>query len=304
MHPAYSVILFTTASGAGYGLLFWLGLLHGTGQLPAGGTLWAALSLGLALVTLGLLSSTVHLGHPERAHRALSQWRSSWLSREGVVAVATYGPAGLWWAALTMGWGAPLLGLLTALGAVATVYCTGMIYAALRTVRRWHSPLVPAIYLALAAGTGGLLGALCLALGNVPGAGGVAGAAALSLALAWALKEIYWRRADADPGRYTAEMATGLGGLGTVRPLDPPHTRPNFVMREMGYAVGRKHAEKLRLAVRGSLFAVPILLALLGGAVALAAAVLFASLGVVVERWLFFAEAEHVSQLYYGAAQA
>src|SRR5215207_728533 len=94
MHPAYSVILFTTASGAGYGLLALLGLVgfsHGVVS-----NFWfglVSLFIGLGLVTIGLLSSTLHLGHPERAWRAFSQWRSSWLSREGVAAVATYVPA-------------------------------------------------------------------------------------------------------------------------------------------------------------------------------------------------------------------
>ena len=97
MHPAKSVIFFTTASGAGYGLLFWLGLYGSLGLLPAG-TWFAVVGFGLALVlvTAGLISSTFHLGHPERAWRALSQWRSSWLSREGVAAIVTYVPAGLY----------------------------------------------------------------------------------------------------------------------------------------------------------------------------------------------------------------
>ena len=90
VHPAPSVILFTTASGAGYGLLAWLGAAGAFGGLPAdrwfGGV---AMVIGLGLVSAGLLASTFHLGHPERAWRALSQWRSSWLSREGVAAMAT-----------------------------------------------------------------------------------------------------------------------------------------------------------------------------------------------------------------------
>ena len=96
MHPAISVIFFTAASGAGYGLLALLGIAVPGGLLPADP--WfgvAALGLALALVSAGLLSSTFHLGHPERAWRAVSQWRSSWLSREGVAALATYIPTGL-----------------------------------------------------------------------------------------------------------------------------------------------------------------------------------------------------------------
>ena len=96
MHPAYSVILFTTASGAGYGLLVWLGVLSAFGVLPADRWLgFTGLAISLALITVGLLASTFHLGHPERAWRAFSQWRTSWLSREGICSFVTYVPSGL-----------------------------------------------------------------------------------------------------------------------------------------------------------------------------------------------------------------
>src|SRR3546814_17976234 len=94
MHPAYSVVFFTTASGAGYGLLALMGLFGALGLLPPDPWLGAVgLGMALAAITAGLLSSTVHLGHPERAWRAFSQWRSSWLSREGVAAARAIGRA-------------------------------------------------------------------------------------------------------------------------------------------------------------------------------------------------------------------
>ena len=101
MHPAFSVIFFTTASGAGYGLLVLLGLLGPAGLLPPErGFGLGAFGLALGAVTFGLVSSTFPLGHPERAWRAFSQWRSSWLSREGVASVLAYLPAGLF----ALGW--------------------------------------------------------------------------------------------------------------------------------------------------------------------------------------------------------
>src|SRR5579863_3477800 len=101
MHPAASVILFTTASGAGLGLVFWLALFGLLGLAPVTtGFGLVGLGLGMGLLSLGLLSSTFHLGRPERALLALTQWRSSWLAREGVSALATYvaaGPFALGW---------------------------------------------------------------------------------------------------------------------------------------------------------------------------------------------------------------
>ena len=146
MHPAYSVILFTTASGAGLGLLAWLGLLAMLGSLAPDRWLGAAgLGLAFVLVAGGLISSTA-ASRPARAClAAFSQWRTSWLSREGVMAVATVLPAGV----LAAGW--VLLeradgvfaaaAFLTVVCAVLTLYSTGMIYASLRTIRQWHQPL-------------------------------------------------------------------------------------------------------------------------------------------------------------------
>ena len=315
MHPAYSVILFTTASGAGYGLLVWLGVLSAFGVLPADRWLgFTGLAISLALITVGLLASTFHLGHPERAWRAFSQWRSSWLSREGVEAVATYVPAGL----LGIGWvflertdGVfALMGLLAAALALVTVYCTGMIYASLRTIRQWNQPLVPWIYIALALATGGLLMlALMYLFGTTRPWFSILTAALVGVALL--LKQRYWATIDSEKKTWTIGDATGLGKHGQVRVLDFPHTQANFVMREMGFAVARNHAEKLRGYVRLLAFLVPGALCLITlapsallGTLAALLAVVAAGVGVAMERWLFFAEAEHVSMLYYGRPAA
>ena len=87
MHPAVSVIFFTVMSGAGLGMIFLIGLGFPVDASAAWVFLIGVVGGGLAVA--GLLASTFHLGHPERAWRALSQWRSSWLSREGIAAIAT-----------------------------------------------------------------------------------------------------------------------------------------------------------------------------------------------------------------------
>ena len=314
MHPAPSIIVFTTLSGMGYGLLVWLGVLAPLGLValgPAAGI--AGIVLALAFVTIGLLASAAHLGHPERAWRALSQWRSSWLSREGVASLVTYVPAVLFAAVWFVGghtalWAAA--GLASAAAAVATVACTAMIYRSLKPIRRWNNAWVVPNYLALAAATGGAWLIAVLAVANeLPR--GLAVAAAIVLAVAWVLKVGYWRFIDRDRSGPTIGAATGLGRFGTVRVLDPPHSEENYLLKEMGFAIGRKHAAKLRSIALAAGFVVPVVLLLImavtGGAAAAAAAVLAAlsaTLGVLVERWLFFAEAKHSVTLYYGAAAA
>ena len=281
MHPAPSLIAFTTLSGLGFGLMVFLGI-----DPPEKGgwvmAVFAILSMGLAVA--GLLSSTLHLGHPERAVKALSQWRSSWLSREGVLAIATLAVFGLYAAAIVLA-GATVapLGWLAALLALATVYATGMIYAQLKSVPRWYGPLTPTLFM-LSALTGGALLA------------GAMDAAAWLLAALGAVQIAAWVRGDgalAASGT-TMETATGLGFLGKVRLLEPPHTGSNYLLKEMAFRVGRKHRAKLR--VIGFTLAVATEPHHLLGALV----VLSHIIGMLVLRWLFYAEAEHVVGLYYG----
>ena len=316
MHPAYSVIVFTTASGAGYGLLIWLAIAAGLKLVPRDPMLgFVGMGVALALITTGLLASTFHLGRPERAWRALSQWRSSWLSREGIAAIVTYLPA----AALGLAWvfgefvpGQFAIGAwLSVPCALVTIWCTGMIYASLPTIRAWNQPLVTPIYTALALATGGALFILLLAIFDYE-LHWAAMATGLALVVGAILKRLYWSAIDTAPKTHTAEAATGLGAFGTVRPLDPPHTQPNFVMREMGYQVARRHAERLRRLAVALLFLIPIVAALLLllnlpnsiQIVVATLAAISAAAGVLTERWLFFAEAEHVVMLYYRGGAA
>ena len=314
MHPAYSLILFTTSSGAGYGLLAVLGTMLLLGMAPpAPWLLLAGLGLGLALASFGLLASTRHLKRPERAWRAFSQWRTSWLSREGVAAAAVYA------AALPLAALLPLLppgnafvrslAAATAGLAVATIVCTAMIYASLKPIPQWRHPAVPAVYLLLGLASGALLlDALFLLAGRetlLPRS--LALAALLGALLA---KELSWRAATRRAPALTA-AATGLTGFGEVRLLDAPHTESNYLLREMGYRVARRHARKLRRAIRVAAFAVPLVLTLgllvvpgVPSALRAALAILAAAsalLGTLIERWLFFAEAQHTVTLYYGA---
>ena len=289
MHPAPSVILFTSLSGAGFGLLAFLGL----GIPPVTG--WSAFFFYLVAYLLaagGLVSSTFHLGHPERALKAFTQWRSSWLSREGVAAVAALVVMGLF-ALGQVFFGAVWqpLGWLGAVLSLATVFTTSMIYAQMKTVPRWNQPLTPALYLAFAVTGGALLS------GRVT--------LAIALMILTAILQLgHWWKGDtrfAEAGS-TMESATRLGDMGRVRAFEPPHTGPNYLTREFMYDVARRHVLRLRGIGFALAFVLPVLFLLLPFSHLWALlAVLSHIAGVLTTRWLFFAEAEHVVGLYYGA---
>ena len=301
MHPAPSIVLFTVLSGLGLGQMVWLGLGLGPDDGPFR---WLASALALALAGAGGLASTGHLGRRDRAWRAFSQWRSSWLSREACLMVAAMAAFGLYAAIWCLGgvrvWG---LGLAASVLSAATIYSTAMIYAQLKTVPRWSATPTPALFLATGL-TGGLLAA--------GAAAGLVGAAVQGLLAALALVVtigvvIWWQTSAAGAVRSadgsTLETATGLGFMGKVRSFEAPHTGSNYLLNEMAYEIGRKRAYELRRigAVLGLLLPLvfSVVALLIGGwlmVLALAAHVA----GMLALRWLFFAEAQHVQALYYG----
>ncbi|MFK7903045.1 MAG: dimethyl sulfoxide reductase anchor subunit family protein [Nitratireductor sp.] len=305
MHPALSVIFFTVSSGAGFGLIAMLGF-----GFPMRGDMLSAFLiclLGGGLSAAGLISSTFHLGHPERALRAFSQWRSSWLSREGVAAVLcllVFAAYSLLW--MFTGERNEWLGWASALLAIATVFTTAMIYTQIKTVPTWHSAITPVCYLAFSAASGFLLAAsfsnsftlfgfltphICMAL----------------ILFAWIAKIIWWSRAlkvgFSDTGSNTG-TATGLGHLGKVRLLERPHTGENYLTKEMVHQIGRKHANKLRVLSLIFGLLIPLVLCFFALSSSLATYLLIAAsisfIGALfAERWLFFAEAKHSVSLFY-----
>jgi DMSO reductase anchor subunit len=315
VHPALSVILFTTSHGAGYGLLALAGILGPLGWLPQDRWFgFATLALALGAATLGLVASTFHLGHPERAWRAYTQWRSSWLSREGVLASLTYLPAGLFgigWVFLGRLdglWGA--CGVLAAILAMVTVFATAMIYRSLRTIHQWSNDWVPAIYLANAVLSGAIWLNMLLLLFGKPWPN-FAYFTAFAIAVGWLLKSAYWRFIDTPRHPSTAGTATSLSAYGEIRLFEAPHTHDNYLTEEMGYRAPPGRLRALRLFVHVALFAVPIALvaatallpAAVGGAVMVFVFVLSGA-GILAERWLFMAEAKHTVMLYYGRQHA
>lgn len=287
MHPAPSVILFSVLSGMGFGLLAYLGV--GLAQTSG----WAAFlwwGAGYALAITGLLAAAFHLGNPRNGLKAFSQWRTSWLSREAWAAVATLlllAPMALSdWLDL----GLPrILGVPGAILALFTVFTTAMIYAQIRAVPRWRQPTTPPLFVGFAIAGGAVLS-------GQPWA-------ALPLILLAPLMWDVWRTGDGQFARaaQTIGTATGLDRIGTVQVFEQPHTSGNYLMSEMIFVVGRKHARRLRQITLGLASVLPALIVLLPlGPWVYAPAALVHLTGALVHRWLFFAEAEHVVGLYYG----
>lgn len=308
MHPALSVIFFTTLSGLGYGVWMWTAVVAPWERTA--GFLNLLVVLGAAVpVAVGLLFSTAHLGKPMRAWRAFSQWRTSWLSREGLLAVAAFLP----WLVLA---GGSMLGALPvtqhfqlllatlALLSLGTVVCTAMIYVSLKPIPAWRHPSVVPSYIGFSLLTGGLLSSAFVAAKSPLAEPKALALLALAVAVA-VLKRRYWR--DIDRGALPATRASALGlpadRVATV--FERPHTEANYLTKEMGYVLARKHSLKLRrlaLLLFGAVPALACALVLVYPPLAaglFAAAALCALLGAMVERWLFFAEAKHLVTLYY-----
>lgn len=320
MHPAFSVIFFTVLSGAGYGLWFWIGLRCLSGPHPRDFGAWAwipAWALGFVLIVIGLLSSTAHLGKPLRSWRAFSQWRTSWLSREGVMALVTFVPAILTMFFLYKDAPAPesiplrIVAGILCVCCLITIYCTAKIYHSLPTIPEWNHPLVPWSYAFAALASGGLLTAVMIAAQQQPAQLHMMVFFTPCIIAFGIVKWLYWRGIDAKDVRPSLGSAVGMPDR-ELSVFERPNTEPNYLNKEMGYRVARKHAAKLRviamvlavivpllafatvlvMARNGYLFSPMTALVHLVGAISCIT-------GLLVERWLFFAQARHTVDRYY-----
>ena len=288
MHPAPSIIIFSTLSGIGFGLLAMLGL--GFPEV-SGWVAFVFFAIGFALAGGGLVSATFHLGHPERALKSFTQWRSSWLSREAWAAALAMGVMGLYaFLIIFFDTRIAVLGWLGAALSLLTVFTTSMIYTQMKTVPRWNHWSPRVLFMAYA-----VVGGLLLS-------GHVSVALPLLIALG-VLQVVAWVDQDRKEAASdtSLETATGLGQIGSVRAFEPPHTGGNYLTHEMAFRIARKHAQTLKIISLLLAVGVPVLILLLPFHHLLAAVAVLSHLaGVGAQRWLFFAEAKHVVSLYYG----
>ncbi|MBL8311343.1 MAG: dimethyl sulfoxide reductase anchor subunit [Burkholderiales bacterium] len=300
MKPALSVIFFTVSSGAGLGLLVWLliaSLMADHIRMDAA-TFHKGAVIAALLITAGLVSSTLHLANRKNSIYALTRWHTSWLSREGLLAIALYPVAGLHLYALNSGLPqvTPVtLWLLVAL-ALAIMLCTGMIYGCLKTVPRWNTWMTPAKYVLFGLMSGAVL--LPAVLSMRPAAVGPVGKPMMAVVLLAAGLVLYVAYLLQHPRKsYRINDALGFRE-GNVRLLDAGHSHGTFLTNEFGFVLARERARLLRWVAIMCGFVVPLLLCYFSQW--FWAASIICLIGLFVERWLFFAEAEHVVRLYHG----
>lgn len=310
MRPGFSVVFLTTLIGAGQGLFLALyaaeiaALLH---LVPSPGSLFfvAGSALAFAFTGAGAVASLFHLGHPERAWRALAMWRTSWLSREGIAVLGFMALLFAYGAAHAAGLrGTAVLGAAGAAMCVSLFVCTGMIYACIRFLQEWASPLTVTNYVVLGCASGLTL-ASAYAASTVDGLSPAYVWGAITFtALGWATRGAsLWRNARLRP-KSTLQSATGIH-------------HPRIVQKSQGFMGSSYNTREffhgrtpaaLRTVKWGFLllaFAVPLVLLAVGlgsGSMAvLWVAFVVQYVGLIGERWYFFAQANHPQNIYYRA---
>lgn len=306
MHPPWSMILFTTVFGAAQGLMLVLaGIDVATAlrllELPHRAFLFGSAFTVLLLCAFGLVAATFHLGHPLRAWRAVAMWRTSWLSREVIVLPLFVGCVAGWVVSLatdyiTVGWALWCIVL-----AMALYLCTGMIYASVKAMREWATPMVPLNFALLGIASGLLLATALAALFENELESTLALGAAVALAVAWiARAATLWRNLHLAP-RTTLQSAIGVRHPRIV-PVSAGMTAPAFGEREFEHGHGDLWVWIVRAiaVLMGGVLPLGVLLRAHGGLDPDVAVGLFAVhwLGLLAERWSFFVEAQHPQNLY------
>ena len=301
MRPAWSVLLLTTLIGAGQGLFLALAVgeffvFPGT-ELPVKGAI-----IALLLLAGGLAASFFHLGHPERAWRSAAMWRTSWLSREVIVLPAFMAAVFAWGLAHWLGrdaFGWSVLGIALA---AALFVCTGMIYACLRFLQEWHSPLTVVNYAALGCASGLTAAAALASWLQSPLARPYASAALAVGALAYLLRlASLVRNARLRP---KSTLATAIGVKHPrIAQIAQGAMGGSFNTREFFHGRRREVVRAVRWTFLALVFPVPALLLVLfeNSPLGIGAAFIAQYAGLLAERWYFFAEARHPQNLYYQA---
>lgn len=311
MNPAFSVVLFTTLAGTAQGLLLalfaldWAAKSRWLSALPSHNTFVVGAGLAAGLATLGLIASFTHLGRPERAWRAASQWRTSWLSREVIVLPGFIGLC------LAYGYshhvGSPMsvwLGALAAGAALLLFLCTGMIYVSIRFLREWATPLTPINFTLLGCASGfTLASAMATALEPLVLQFWATGAFLCTL-LALIVRLSLWQRMRTLAPKSNLQTAIGIKHP-KIKQTSQGFMGGSFNTKEFFHGRTPALLSALKRFCLVTAFGLPLgvlwlLVMQIQVALALLLAVLLLQwLGQLAERWLFFAQAQHPQNLYY-----
>jgi DMSO reductase anchor subunit len=299
--PAWSVILFTTLAGAGQGLLIAIYASLFAGERDSRFAV-AGAALSFALLCAGLVASFFHLGRPSRGWRAATMWRTSWLSREVIVLPLTIALVAVFGLLAYLGrWNAAILvGGLGVAACLALFVCTGMIYACLRFLQEWHTPLTPLAFLAFGCASG-LLVAAALAAALHPSTARIYVAAALLAGvLAYVVRIISLLRNRSLRPKSTLASATGVK-TAPLRQISQGAMGGSYNTREFFHGRTAAIVRVVRWTFLALVLPAPAALILAAGqsAPVLATAVVIQLAGLLAERWYFFAEARHPQNLYY-----
>ena len=313
MHPSFSLILFTSMAGMAQGAIVSLAVLNsGSDQLPSELLNVYLFPLILALLIGGLLASTFHLGHPERAWRAIMMWRTSWLSREVLILPAFIALTALAyyfsWQASVPNW----LWLLLSIAALALWVCTAMIYQCIRFIQEWAHPATMVNFIALGMSSGWFLLMVLLTLWSIlhpnqavvtsSNIAGVAGFTGFLILLSLSLKLWIWKRNRGLKPKSNLQSATGIK-TGFVRQISMGMMGGSFNTREFFHQQSSFFVANVRKIAFFGTYLLPVLLLTIvvsnGTLSVLVLAFVVHCIGLMAERWLFFAEANHPQNLYY-----
>ena len=313
MHPSFSLILFTSMAGMAQGAIVSLAVLNsGSDQLPSELLNVYLFPLILALLFGGLLASTFHLGHPERAWRAIMMWRTSWLSREVLILPAFIALTALAyyfsWQASVPNW----LWLLLSITALALWVCTAMIYQCIRFIQEWAHPATMVNFIALGMSSGWFLLMVLLTLWSIlhpnqavvtsSNIAGVAGFTGFLILLSLSLKLWIWKRNRGLKPKSNLQSATGIK-TGFVRQISMGMMGGSFNTREFFHQQSSFFVANVRKIAFFGTYLLPVLLLTIvvsnGTLSVLVLAFVVHCIGLMAERWLFFAEANHPQNLYY-----
>lgn len=323
MHPAFSVILLTTLIGLGQGLFLALFTAQSYALfdlLPKQDSLsfyaYGSL-LALAFLAAGLAASFLHLGRPERAWRSAAQWRSSWLSREVIVLPAFMAIVLLYGISHWTGWAPVLtvlpsgiridatvvLGILGTLLAFMLFVCTGMIYACIRFLPEWHSPLTVINYILLGGASGFTLATLFASVAAPALTGFFGGWAVIITLLGLAGRAASLLRNARLVPKSSLQTAIGIKHP-KIAQKSQGFMGGSFNTREFFHGQAAALFSSIKWFFLVAAFVLPVGLLAAGlasaGSVAwLAVAFLVQCCGLLAERWFFFAQANHPQNLYY-----